>query len=254
MRKSAIRVSESYAISRRHRAQLAKAHSNFGHAQPDPDALGGHFDFNSWNGLPVSDADFRGRWTLLYFGYARCLGSCCEVAPKIAAAAKLLRQRGIAARAAFVDIEPPPAGGIRLAAGHDSHGKHDSNWPQRYAMARLALKNRGNLDVLSGNRSQLSKATAAFHVLREHVPPRPGEEDFSINHGSMIFLVGPDTLVAAYGFHDMAVATMAGLVGRLTKAARHPVDVAEVRRRFMAGSCGEDFEMAASMAHAHGAG
>lgn len=252
MRKSAILVSDSYAISPRHRAQLARAQSNFGHAQPEPDALGGHFDFTSWNGLPVTDADFRGRWTLLYFGYARCLGSCREVAPNIATAAKLLRQRGILARAAFVDIEPPPAGGIRLAAGHGSHGKHDSNWAQRYAMAGLAIKSRGNLNVLSGSRFQLSKATAAFHVLREHVPPRTGEENFSINHGSMIYLVGPDTLVAGYGFHDMSVATMAGLVGRLSKAARHPVDVAAVRRRFMAGSCGEDAEAAATMAHAHG--
>ena len=182
-----------------------KAQSDFGHAQPEPDALGGHFDFASWNGLPVSEADFRGRWTLLYFGYARCLGSCLAVAPAIAAAAKTLSQRGIAARAAFVDH--------RIAAGGDDpprgdpggHGQHGSNWPQRYAMARLALGSGGKLQVLTGSRFQLSQATAAFHVLREHVPPRAGEENYSINHGSMIYLVGPDTLVAGYGFHDMPV-------------------------------------------------
>ena len=252
MRQSAIRVSESYAISQRQRTQLAKAQSVFGHAQPEPDALGGYLDFATWGGQPVTEADFRGRWTLLYFGYARCLGACREVAPNIAAAAKMLRRRGIAARAAFVDIEPPPAGMIRLASDGGSHGHHDSNWPQRYAMARLALKSGGNLQVLTGSRYQLAQATAAFHVLREHVPPRAGEEDYSINHGSMIYLIGPDALVAGYGYHDMAPATIAGLVRRLGKAERHPVDVAAVRRRFMKGSCGEDAEMAASMSHAHG--
>lgn len=252
MRKTAIRVSESYAISQRQRTQLAKATNVFGHAQPEPDALGGHFEFATWSGQPVTAASFRGHWTLLYFGYARCKGSCLAVAPNIAAAAKTLRQRGLAAKAAFVDLEAPPPGMIRLASDHHSHGQHDSNWPQRYAMARLALSSGGKLDVLTGSRFQLSQATAAFHVLREHVPPRAGEENFSINHGSMIYLIGPDTLVAGYGYHDMPVATMVGLVRRLSKADRHPVDIAAVRRRFMRGSCGEDAEMASAMSHAHG--
>jgi protein SCO1 len=252
MRQTAIRISDSYAISRRERTRLAKAHNVFGHAQPEPDALGGHFDFATWDGQPVSAADFRGRWTLLYFGYARCQGSCLAVAPAIAVAAKALGQSGVAARAAFVDLESPPPGMIRLAATPHSHGAHGSNWPQRYAMARLALGSGGKLDVLTGSRFQLSQATAAFHVLREHVPPRAGEENYSINHGSMIYFIGPDTLVAGYGYHDMPVETMVGLVTRLSKAERRPVDVAAVRRRFMRGSCGEDAEMAAAMAHAHG--
>ena len=252
MRRSAIRVSESYAISQRQRLQLAKATTVFGHAQPEPDALGGYLDFTSWNGLPVPAAAFRDQWTLLYFGYARCQGSCLEVAPKIADAAARLRQRGVRAKAAFVDLEAPPPGMIRFASAGQGHGQHGSNWPQRYAMAKLALGSRGRLEVLTGNRVQLSKATAAFHVLREHVPPRAGEENFSINHGSMIYLIGPDTLVAGYGYHDMPVATMVGLVRRLSQAERRPVDVAEVRRKFMRGSCGEDAAMAAMMSHAHG--
>lgn len=254
MRRSAIRVSESYAISQRQRQQLAKATSVFGHAQPEPDALGGHLEFTAWNGLPVTAADFRNHWTLLYFGYARCQGSCLAVAPNIAAAASALRQRGVAAKAAFVDLEAPPPGMIRFAANRHDHGQHASNWPQRYAMARLALGSRGKLDVLTGSRMQLSKATAAFHVLREHVPPRAGEEHYSINHGSMIYLIGPDMLVAGYGYHDMPVETMVGLVRRLSKADRRRVDVVAVRQRFMRGSCGEDADMAATMAHAHGHG
>jgi|GEM_PF-5201250 len=252
MRQTAIRVSQSYAIPQSQRAQLAKAQSVFGHAQPEPDALGGHFDFTRWNGQPLTSANFRKHWTLLYFGYARCKGTCLAVAPNIAAAAKLLRQRGVAAKAAFVDIEAPPLGMIRLASDHRGHGQHDSNWPQRYAMARLALSRRGDLDVLSGSRFQLAQATAAFHVLREHVPPRAGEENHSINHGSMIYLIGPDALVAGYGYHDMSVKTMVGLVRQLSKADRNPVDVAAVRRRFMRGSCGEDPAMTSAMSHAHG--
>ena len=254
MRQTAIRVSESYAITHRQRAQLAKAQRVFGHAQPEPDALGGHFEFTNWSGQPVTKAYFRDHWTLLYFGYARCQGSCLAVAPSIAAAASMLRQRGVAAKAAFVDIEAPPPGMIRLVSDHRDHGRHDSNWPQRYAMARLALSRRGDLDVLTGSRFQLAQATAAFHVLREHVPPRAGEENFSINHGSMIYFIGPDTLVAGYGYHDVPVKTMVGLVRQLGTAGRKPVDVAEVRRRFMRGSCGEDPEMMSAMSHAHGAG
>lgn len=238
MKHSAIRISESYAVADSWKAALGQADQIYGHAQPAPDELGGYFDYADWRGRPVTNANFVGRWTLLYFGYARCHGSCQSVAPLIADAAHVLRERGFAAKAAFVDIESPPMGVAQMVTGPNDPHRHGSNWPKRLAMARMALSHAGKLDVLTGTRAQIARATAAFHVLREHVPPRPEEGSISINHSSMVYLIGPDTLVAGYGYHDMGAAQLISLVEQLSKAERSKIDLAAIRRRYVKGACG----------------
>ncbi len=240
MKHSAIRLSESYAIAESQRAALSRADHIYGDAQLSPDELGGYFEYSDWRGKSLSEANFVGRWTFLYFGYARCLGSCRTVAPLIAEAASTLREKGHAAKAAFVDIESTPMGLAQIATKPGEPHQHGSNWSKRLAMAELALGHVGKLDVLTGNRAQLAKATAAFHVMREHVPPRAEEDNISINHSSMIYLIGPDTLVAGYGYHDMPVETMVGLVEQLSQAKRNTIDLAAIRRRYIRGACGGD--------------
>jgi protein SCO1 len=239
---SPIQLSQSYVIPATQRTQLATASHIYGDAQPSPDELGGFFDFANWRGKSISNAHFIGRWTFLYFGYSRCHGSCLAVAPRIARAAEMLRVRGFAAKAAFVDIESPAVGAVNpIIANNAEDGEnhpHRNNWDKRIAMARLALSHGNDLDVLTGSRFQLAQATAAFHVLREHVPPRPGEGNLSINHSSRIYLVGPDTLIAGYGYHDMSEAQMISLVEQLGGAKRSKIDLAAIRKRYIRGAGG----------------
>lgn len=237
MRHAAVHLSESYVVPASYRRRLAKADLIYGHSPPAPDSLGGYFDFADWRGRPVSKANFLGRWTFLYFGYSRCQGTCQTAAPLIAAAASALRDRGYSATAAFVDIEAPPLITIRPLEPNGEHS-HGSNWPKRFAMALLALRQGTDLEVLTGNRFQLAQATAAYHVLREHVPPRPEEVNLSINHSSAIYLIGPDTLVAGFGYHDMEIPQMVEMVEALSKAERNRIDLAAVRRRYIKGACG----------------
>jgi protein SCO1 len=242
MNLSPIRLSDSYVIPANQRVQLAAASHIYGDAQPAPDELGGYFDFTNWRGKAISNTHFLGRWTFLYFGYSRCHGSCQTVAPRIVSAAKVLRASGFAAKAAFVDIESPPVGAVNriVAEGSDEaeNHPHGNNWDKRIAMARLALRYGNDIDVLTGSRYQLSQATAAFHVLREHVPPRPSEGNLSINHSSIIYLVGPDTLIAGYGYHDMAEAQMVSLVEQLNSAKRNKIDLSSIKKRYIRGACG----------------
>ena len=239
MRHSAIFLSDSYAVSADFRAKLAKADTVYGHTPVAPDEIGGHYDFADWRGNPISKANFLGRWTFLYFGYARCQGSCQAAAPELAEAARTLRDRGFAARAAFVDIEAPPIGGIQRTDVDGYEMSHGSNWSKRYAMGMMALRHGTDIEVLSGSRFQLAQATAAYHVMREHVPPRKSEEGMSINHSSSIYLIGPDTLVAGYGYHDMGADAMVDMVENLSRAERNPIDLTAIRRRYITGICGE---------------
>jgi protein SCO1 len=184
-----------------------------------PDKLGGAYDFLDLKNRRVTAADFKGHWTLLFFGYARCRGSCPMATPKIVKAARTLRAQGIETRAVFVDIEAPPqqmiarATGVAVPLGGHDHG--DMN--RIAAMRGLAGTWGDDLIVLTGTRLQLSNAARAFKVAREHKPPRKGEQGHSIDHSSRIYFVAPDTKVAGYGYHDANSAELAATVARLSK-------------------------------------
>ncbi|WP_454597970.1 SCO family protein [Qipengyuania sp. SM2507] len=238
MRRSSIRVSDSYEISPILKSAWGKADHVYGHSQVAPDELGGHFDYTDWRGQPVSQQNFLGRWTLLYFGYSRCRGSCRRVAPLIAGASAQLRKMGLPAKAAFIDIETQPVSLARMQSQSVKRHIHANNWPMRFAMSQLYADNHGQLEVMTGNRAQLARATAAFHVMREHVPPRSGEDVMSINHSSLIYLLGRDTFVAAYGYHDMTKANIIALVEKLSDAERIPINYSAARSRYIQGSCG----------------
>ena len=184
-----------------------------------PDKLGGAYDFLDLRNRRVTAADFKGHWTLLFFGYARCKGSCPTATPKIVKAARTLRQKGVQARAVFVDIEAPPQQMVSLVTGArtsvDGHSHGDM--ARIAAMRGLAGTWGSDLTVLTGTRLQLSNAARAFKVAREHRPPRKGEQGHSINHSSRIYFVAPDTKVAGYGFHDADPAELVATVTKLSK-------------------------------------
>lgn len=190
-----------------------------GHRPPNPDQLGGIFNFSNLAGQPVGDADFKGHWTLLYFGYARCTDSCPMAFPVIAAAAKELRKIGINTNAVFVDIEAPAVGNLRRRA--DTPAYHDGHVHLIDRKAALRSLQQGfgpDMQVLTGTRGQLSAATAAFRVAREHTPPRAGERGHSINHSSLIYILDPSAKVAGYGYHTSTPKILIETVRRLKKA------------------------------------
>lgn len=238
MRRTAFRFSESYVLPRAYRDRMAVASDRFGAVQLHPDELGGYHDFSDWRGGRVSLASFLGRWTLLYFGYSRCQGSCRQAAPVIAKAALTLRKRGILSDAMFVDLDATTLPGLAMIDAAAPGRGHRHDLPRRVAMGELALAHDGALRVVSGTRAQLSRATQAYHVLREHAPPRDGEDDISINHSSAIYIVDPEGMVAGYGYHDLAVNELVELVGLLANSPRRSVDREAIRNRSVAAMCG----------------
>jgi cytochrome oxidase Cu insertion factor (SCO1/SenC/PrrC family) len=184
-------------------APAGKEHDGHAYAPLDPASLGGSFVLRDPAGRMVASQNLRGRWTFLYIGYSRCTDTCPVALPVIVAAAKDLNAAGIAARAVFVDIEPPPAS-IRprnpgLAASETAH--HDP-LRQQAAMDAIIKRFGPSLLVLTGSRSQLQAVTAAFQIQREHAPPRPREIGHSINHSSFVFAMNPKGEVVRYFSHN----------------------------------------------------
>jgi protein SCO1 len=238
MMSSPIILSSRYAVSTQMRNTLEQGFHIYGHQQPSPDELGGVLQFSDWRDQPVSFANFLGRWTLLYFGYSRCTGSCTTALPLIAATAEALRARGLVSQAAFVDIDAAPLGITRLDGGIEKPMRHGPNWDKRYAMRSLASRYGDSLMVLTGSRHEIADAGMAFHVIREHIPPRDGENGHSINHSSMIYFIGPDTLVAGYGYHDADMTILADTILALSEAPRRAANTTVLARRASGRGCG----------------
>lgn len=183
-------------------ASAQPQHSSHSYSLPDPATMGGEYSLRDTAGRTVTSASLRGRWNLVYFGYSRCTDTCPIALPTIVEAARRLNQRGLASRAIFVDIEPP-AGTItprNPEVQATQQGHHDLTRSSA-AQSAIAQQFGSSLLVLTGSRNQLSAATVAFQVRREHTPPRPMEKGHSINHTSFIYLVSPTGVVTKYFYH-----------------------------------------------------
>jgi protein SCO1 len=191
----------------------------YGHLPPNPDQLGGAFNFSTLAGGDVSEKDFKGRWTLLYFGYARCSDSCPVAIPVIAQAAKELRQSGVDTRAVFVDIEASAIGNVRRgAANSGNHTPHPAAVDRMRALKGLQASFGDELELMTGTRGQLSAATVAFRVAREHIPPRAAERGHSINHSSLVYMLDTRARVAGYGYHTSTAKVLVETVRKLRRA------------------------------------
>jgi protein SCO1 len=249
---SPIFLSSAYAIAGFVDVDQDHEAHGYGHLPPSPDVMGGTLSFTDWRGKTVTEADFKGHWTLLYFGYSRCTSSCTMALPLIVETMQELRKRKVNVNAAFVDIEAPPLGMVRRSepSGHAAHSGHGDvgHLNQQQAMRAVATRYGSDLLVLTGSRAQLAQASAAFRVAREHVPPRGEEQGHSINHSTMIYFIAPNTKVAGYGYHDADATTLADTVEKLSST---PSDMQVEKDRSDAGEA--EAATKVEVQHDHGA-
>src|SRR5271157_184254 len=69
-------------------------------------SLGGPFQLTDQTGKRVSDADFRGRWMLLYFGYTTCPDVCPTELQTMTGALDTLGAKAERVVPVFVTVDP----------------------------------------------------------------------------------------------------------------------------------------------------
>src|SRR6516225_6954568 len=69
-------------------------------------AIGGPFRLVDQNGKTVTDADLKGKWSLIYFGYTHCPDACPTALNDIAVALEELGPKRAAVRPVFVTVDP----------------------------------------------------------------------------------------------------------------------------------------------------
>ncbi|MBI1774438.1 MAG: SCO family protein [Proteobacteria bacterium] len=135
--------------------------------------IGGPFTLLDHNGRTVSDAQFRGRLMLIYFGYTNCPDICPLDAQNIAAAMDLLGSRAAGVQPLFITIDPERDTPERLA-----------DW-----LGPLHPRFLG----LTGTPEQIAMVTKAYKVEFERMAPTAaGSYEFTFGHPGLLYLVDTD--------------------------------------------------------------
>jgi cytochrome oxidase Cu insertion factor (SCO1/SenC/PrrC family) len=133
--------------------------------------IGGPFDLIDQTGRRRTDADFRGKLVLLYFGYTYCPDVCPTDLMAIAAAVDQLGPAGHEVQPLFITLDPERDTVEQLA------GYVGTFHPR--------------LIGLTGTPERIREVALAYKVYYAKVPA-PDGTDYAIDHSGFIYLVGRD--------------------------------------------------------------
>jgi len=137
--------------------------------------MGGDFQLQSSSG-PVSLHDFRGKVTLVYFGYTHC-PDICPMALGVMAGAMQQVGAPLADKVAglFVSVDPRRDTPALL-------GQYASFFDKRIV-------------GVTGTSQQLDNIAAGWRV-DYAVPDQPADTNYSVEHSTFIYMVNPDGKIA----------------------------------------------------------
>jgi protein SCO1/2 len=138
--------------------------------------LGGPFAMTDHTGKAVTEADFAGRYLLVYFGFTFCPDVCPTELGTIAAALDSLEEMGDRVTPVFITVDP------------------ERDTPA--AMADYVTRFHPRMVGLTGTAEQVAATARAYRVYYAKVN-RPEMTQYLMDHSSFIYLVGPDGRVRA---------------------------------------------------------
>ena len=139
-------------------------------------ALGGPFSLVDHTGRAVTEADFAGRFLLVYFGFTYCPDVCPTELGTIAAAIDSLEELGERVTPVLITVDP------------------ERDTPE--ALADYVARFHPRMVGLTGTAQQIAAAARAYRVFYGRVN-RPEMTQYLMDHSSFVYLVGPDARVRA---------------------------------------------------------
>jgi cytochrome oxidase Cu insertion factor (SCO1/SenC/PrrC family) len=132
--------------------------------------VGGPFSLVDHTGQPRTEADFRGKWLVIYFGYTHCPDICPTDLQAIAQAVDQLGLAGEAVQPLFITVDPE-----RDTIGH---------------LAEYIPLFHPRLVGLTGTPEAIRRAAVAYKVFYTRASATPSQ-DYGVDHTAFIYLVDP---------------------------------------------------------------
>lgn len=133
--------------------------------------IGGPFNLVDQHGRQVTEADFRGRYMLIYFGYTYCPDVCPTELQAMSQAVDQLGEAGEKVTPVFITVDPV-RDTVDQLAGYAQHFHP-------------------RLVALTGSEEQVTAAAKAYRVYFRKVEDESTTE-YLMDHSSIIYLMGPE--------------------------------------------------------------
>jgi protein SCO1/2 len=140
--------------------------------QPAGLTVGGPFSLIDGDGHPVTDQTWRGKYMLVYFGYTYCPDVCPTTLSAVADALDKMGAKADRIQPLFITVDP----------------KRDK--PSVVKQYAAAFSPR--LIGLTGSPEQIATAAKGYRVYYAEHRTGPGPDDYSMDHSSVLYLMGPD--------------------------------------------------------------
>jgi protein SCO1/2 len=158
-------------------------------------SIGGPFTLEDGSGKTVTDADFHGKYMLVYFGYTFCPDVCPTTLTAVADAMDRLGPAAAKLRPVFITIDPrrdTPAVVKQYAAA--------------FGPAIIGL---------TGTQPEIAQVAKEYRVYYAEHRTGPGPDDYSMDHSSVLYLMGPQGQFVAPLRADQSGEDMAKQLKRL---------------------------------------
>jgi len=133
--------------------------------------IGGAFTLTDNTGKRVTDQDFRGKYTLVFFGFTSCPDICPAGLQLIAGALEKLGTKAQRITPIFISVDPQRDTPEKLAA-------YVKNFDTR-------------LVGLTGTPEEIAAVAKAYKVYYAKVPSKERPDDYTMDHTSIIYVMDP---------------------------------------------------------------
>ena len=133
-------------------------------------AIGGPFTLVATDGTAVTDASYRGKWMLIYFGYTFCPDACPTALANMSAALKTLGNEADKVQPLFITVD----------------AKRDT----RPVLGDYLKSFDSRIIGLTGSKEQTAAAATVYRV---YIGTSPGKakDDYLVDHSSFVYLMDP---------------------------------------------------------------
>ena len=133
-------------------------------------AIGGRFQLIDQNGTPFSDADLKGKWHLVFFGYTHCPDACPTALNEMSLALDRLGMKRDEVGVVFITVDP------------------ERDTPD--ALKSYVQSFDAPIVALTGSPEAVAQAAKAYRVFyAKH--PRP-DGDYDMDHSAVIYVMNPE--------------------------------------------------------------
>ncbi|XP_015897248.3 protein SCO1 homolog 1, mitochondrial [Ziziphus jujuba] len=140
-------------------------------------AIGGPFKLINHDGKNVTEKDFLGKWTVIYFGFTHCPDICPDELQKLAAAVDKIKQKsGIEIVPVFISVDP----------------ERDTVEQVHEYVKEFHPK----LIGLTGSSDEIRNVARAYRVY--YMKTAEEDSDYLVDHSIVMYLMGPDMQFVKY--------------------------------------------------------